>query len=97
MKTLLLIVVVQSLNLIVFLWFNRVAWIRILALKQQLVVYKRNSKKPRLRNSDRLFWSLPSKSWRDWASELILVFIRRISSDHPEYGEDRITLEWSWR
>ncbi len=61
--------------------------------QHQLVVYKRKSKKPRLRNSDRLFWSLLSKSWRDWASELILVFIRRISSDHPEYGEDRIALE----
>ena len=76
-----------------------------------------------------MFWSLLSKVWRDWASELILVkpetvirwrkrkfrefwrrksqgrlgrpaipkehidFIRRISSDHPEYGEDRIALE----
>jgi len=82
-----------------------------------------------LRNRDRLFWSLLSRVWRDWRSELILVrpetvihwrerkfrefwrkksegtpgrptiphehidFIRRISSDHPEYGEDRIALE----
>jgi hypothetical protein len=129
MKTLVVIVVVQCLNLVVFLWFNRVAWIRILALRQQLAVYKRKSKKPRLRNRDRLFWSLLSNIWRDWSSELILVrpetvirwrkrkfrefrrrksqrktgrpaipeehmeFIRRISSDHPEYGEDRIALE----
>ena len=73
MKTLLVIVVVQSLNLVVFLWFNRVASIRILALRQQLGVYKRKAKKPRLRNRDRLFWSLLSKIWRDWTSELILV------------------------
>ncbi len=129
MKILLMMVVAQFLTLVVFAWFNRVAWIRILALRQQLAVYKRKSKRPMLRNRDRLFWALLSKIWRDWASELILVrpetvirwrdrkfrefwwgksrgrsgrpaipnehvdFIRRISSDHPEYGEDRITLE----
>jgi transposase InsO family protein len=86
-------------------------------------------KKPLLNNRDRLFWTLLSKVWRDWASDLIFVkpdtvtrwrkrkfrefwrwkshsksgrpaipkehiaFIRKISSDHPEYGEDRIALE----
>jgi hypothetical protein len=106
-----------------------VAGLRILVLRQQLTVYKRKSKKPMLRNRDRVFWSLLSRIWRDWTSELILVrpetvirwrerefrdfwrrksqgrsgrpaianehidFIRRISSDHPEYGEDRIALE----
>ena len=129
MKILLMVVVLQSLNLLAFVWLSRSAWIRILALRQQLNIYKRKSKKPMLRNGDRLFWSLLSKIWRDWASELILVrpetvirwrnrrflefwrrksqgkpgrpaipnehidFIRRISSDHPEYGEDRIALE----
>jgi hypothetical protein len=44
MKILLTIVVVQSLNLAIFAWFNRAAWIRILALRQQLAVYKRKSK-----------------------------------------------------
>jgi transposase InsO family protein len=129
MKTLLMMVVLQSLNLAVFAWLDWAAWVRILALRQQLAVYKRKSKKPLLRNRDRLFWSLLSKIWRDWRSELIFVkpetvirwserkfrefwrrksqgrpgrpaisnehidFIRRISSDHPEYGEDRIALE----
>jgi len=129
MKILFIIVAVQWLNLVIFAWFDRVAWVRIFALRQQLAVYKRKSKKPLLRNSDRFFWSLLSRLWRDWRSELILVkpetvirwserkfrefwrmksqnrpgrpaiakehidFIRRISSDHPEYGEDRVTLE----
>jgi putative transposase len=129
MKILLIVAVAQSLNLLAFTWFDRAAWIRILALRQQLSIYKRKSKKPVLRNKDRLFWFLLSKVWRDWASELILVrpetvirwrkrkfrefwqkksqgklgrpaipqkhieFIRKISSDHPEYGEDRIALE----
>ena len=61
MKILLMVVVVQSLNLLAFMWFNRAVWIRILALRQQLNVYKRKSKKPILRNRDRLFWSLLSK------------------------------------
>jgi putative transposase len=129
MKTLILLGIIQSLNLAVFLWFHRVAGLRILVLRQQLIVYKRTAKKPMLKNRDRLFWSLLSRIWNDWASELIYVkpetvirwrnrkfrefwrkksqiksgrptiakehiaFIRRISTDHPEYGEDRIALE----
>ena len=129
MNILLLLTIVQALNMVVFAWFNRTAVLRILVLRQQLAVYKRKSRKPLLKNRDRLFWSLMSKIWRDWTSELILVrpetvirwrkrkfsefwsrmsqgrtgrpaipdehidFIRRISSDHPAYGEDRIALE----
>ncbi len=129
MKILLMMAVVQSFNLVIFGWFNRAAGLRILVLRQQLTVYKRRSGKPAIRNRDRLFWSLLSRVWRDWKSELILIrpetvirwrergfrefwrkksqakpgrptipsehiaFVRRISSDHPEYGEDRIALE----
>jgi len=132
MKILLMMAVAQFLTMVVFAWFNRGAWFRILSLRQQLAVYKRKAKKPILRNRDRLFWSLLSKIWKDWKSELILVkpetvirwrerkfrefwrkksqnmpgrpsvpkehieFIRRISSDHPEYGV-RIASLWSWR
>ena len=49
MKILLMMVVLQSLNLVVFAGRNRAAWVRILALRQQLAVYKRKSKKPLLR------------------------------------------------
>ncbi len=61
MKILLIFTVVLLLNLVVFAWFNRGALVQILALRQQLTVYKRKAKKPRLRNRDRLFWSLLSK------------------------------------
>jgi hypothetical protein len=44
MKILLMAVVVQSLNLVIFAWFNRVAVLRIIALRQQLTVYKRKEK-----------------------------------------------------
>jgi len=61
MNILLAVLIVQSLNLIIFTWFNREAGLRILVLRQQLIVLKRKSKKPMLRNRDRLFWSLLSK------------------------------------
>jgi hypothetical protein len=46
MKILLMAVTVQSLNLLAFTWFNREAWIRILALRQQLNIYKRRHDRP---------------------------------------------------
>jgi len=73
MKILLVVLVIQSLNLLVFIWFNRWAGIRILALRQQLVVYRLKPKKPMIRNRDRMFWSLISRVWREWRSELIIV------------------------
>jgi putative transposase len=129
MKILLIILIVEFINLAIFTRFNQAAELRILVLRQQLTVYKRKTKKPMVRNGDRWFWSLLSRIWKDWKSELILVkpetvirwrkrkfrefwrkksqgkpgrpqipiehigFIKRISSDHPEYGEDRIALE----
>ena len=57
MMILLMIVLLQSLILAAFLWCNRVAWLRILVLQQQLAVYKRNVKKPLLNNRGRLFYS----------------------------------------
>ena len=45
MKILLLITGIQALNLVVFVWFNRTAGLRILVLRQQLAVFKRRSKK----------------------------------------------------
>jgi hypothetical protein len=62
MNILLAVLIVQSLNLVIFTWFNREAGLRILVLRQQLIVLKRKSKKPMLRNRDRLFWSLLSKT-----------------------------------
>jgi hypothetical protein len=73
MRLLLLITVVQALNRLIFAWFTRTVGLRIPVLRRQLAVYKRRSKKPLLNNSDRLFWSLLSKIWRDWMSELILI------------------------
>jgi hypothetical protein len=61
MKVLILLVIVQSLNLVVLAWFHRAAGLRIIVLRQQLAIHKRMAKKPILRNRDRLFWSLLSR------------------------------------
>ena len=99
------------------------------ALRQQLSVYQRQSKRPRLQRRDRMFWIWLARNWAGWKSALVFVkpetvlrwhregyrrywrcrskgqpgrpriprkhidFIRRISADHPEWGEDRIALE----
>ena len=127
METLLVIVAVQAVNTVVFLWSRRALLASNLVLRQQLTVFKRKHPRPALRDGDRLFWSFLSRVWKDWRAALIIVkpdtvirwqkkrfrdywrrktvpgrpridsqqieFIRRISSDHPEYSEDKIALE----
>ena len=44
-----------------------------LALRQQLVVLKRQIRRPKLRWADRFFWSLLSGCWRDWKDTLLIV------------------------
>src|SRR5437870_13748510 len=43
------------------------------ALRQQLAVFKRDIKRPRLHRRDRLFWSGLRTSWKDWKSALVIV------------------------
>ncbi|HEY4491330.1 MAG TPA: integrase, partial [Acidobacteriota bacterium] len=45
----------------------------ILSLLQQIIVFKRTVKKPRIRNWDRLFWIVYSKLVSNWQSPLHLV------------------------
>jgi putative transposase len=44
-----------------------------LALRQQLVVYKRTATRPRLRTTDRLFWVGLAKVWAGWRQALVIV------------------------
>ena len=127
MEILPVVVAVQVLNTLIFVWSRRALLMSNLVLRQQLTVFKRRRPRPALRNGDRLFWSLISRVWKDWRSALVIVkpdtvirwqkrrfrdfwrrksipgrphierqhieFIRRISGDHHDYGEDRIALE----
>jgi len=44
-----------------------------LALRQQLAIMKRSSKRPQLRPGDRLFWVVLSRLWSGWQDALIVV------------------------
>jgi len=44
-----------------------------LILRQQLAVYARRQAQPRLRNEDRVFWSVIARRWRLWRIHLRLV------------------------
>ncbi len=103
--------------------------LEIAALRQQLDIYRRQVKRPKLRRRDRVFWIWLRRHWSGWKNALVIVkpatvlkwhrkgyraywrwrskgksgrpriprkhieFIRRISGDHPEWGEDKIALE----
>src|SRR6267142_1502515 len=43
------------------------------ALRQQLAVFKRDVKKPRLHRRDRLFWIGLGTIWKEWKSALVIV------------------------
>ncbi len=44
-----------------------------LALRQQLAVYKRMARRPKLRRSDRLFWVWLARVWVGWRQSLVIV------------------------
>ena len=45
----------------------------ILALQQQVAVFKQSVKHPKLRSRDRAFWVLLSGLWSNWRSALAIV------------------------
>ena len=44
-----------------------------LARRQQLSIYRRNHKRPRLIGRDRWFWITLSAVWKDWRRSLLIV------------------------
>jgi putative transposase len=44
-----------------------------LALRQQLIVYKRAVPRPRLGRTDRLFWAALARAWTGWRQPLVIV------------------------
>ena len=44
-----------------------------LALRQQLIVLKRNQKRPSLKDRDRMFWKVLSQVWPRWRDSLVIV------------------------
>jgi putative transposase len=62
-----------------------------LALRQQLLVLQRSTKRPRFRYRDRLFWVGLSHLWRDWRSILVIVKPETVIKWH------RQGFKWYWR
>lgn len=56
--------------------------LEILALRQQLAVFKRLHPRPPLRTRDRLFWIWLSKIWQGWRDSLIIVRPETVISWH---------------
>ncbi len=55
-----------------------------LALRQQLAVLQRKAKRPRLRNSDRIFWAWLSRLWNGWRSTLLIVQPQTVDKWHRQ-------------
>ena len=64
-----------------------------LALRQQLAILQRSSKRPCLSRADRLFWLLLSKIWRGWADSLTIVKPETVIRWHRQ-GFKRY---WTWK
>jgi hypothetical protein len=64
-----------------------------LALRQQLLVYQRRIKRPKLYSSDRHFWVWLSQFWKDWKSVLIMVQPDTVVQWHRE----GFRLYWKWK
>ena len=67
---------------LLWLWFGvllrlfrsrQVVMIENLALRQQLAVFKRRRRRPRLAAMDRLFWVILRRFWSSWKEALIVV------------------------
>ena len=64
-----------------------------LALRQQLAVLQHKSKRPRLRNGDRIFWALLSRVWLNWRSVLVIVEPDTLVRWHKQ----GFRLYWRWK
>jgi putative transposase len=64
-----------------------------LALRQQLVILRRNTSRPALCNRDRLFWVVLSHLWRDWRSILVIVKPETVIKWHRQ----GFKCYWRWK
>src|SRR6266404_6280171 len=64
-----------------------------LALRQQLVVLRGSTNRPRLRHRDRLFWIALSQLWQDWRSILVIVKPETVIKWHGQ----GFKCYWRWK
>ena len=81
-----LVVVLRALALICC--GHRAVALENLALRQQLEVFRRTSKRPQLCRRDRVFWMLLANAWRDWRTALIVVQPDTVVRWHRQWLQD---------
>src|SRR3989442_5544706 len=86
-----LLVILRSIGLICR--GHRAVALENLALRQQLAALKRTVKRPQLSTSDRLFWILLAKGWREWRSALVVVQPDTLVRWHRQW----LRRQWAWR
>jgi putative transposase len=64
-----------------------------LALRQQLLVLRRSTNRPRLHNRDRLFWIALSQLWQEWRSILLIVKPETVIKWHRQ----GFKCYWRWK
>jgi transposase InsO family protein len=64
-----------------------------LVLRQQLAVLEQASKRPRLRNRDRIFWTWIAHLWSNWRSALVIVQPATVIRWHKQ----GFSLYWRWK
>ena len=64
-----------------------------LALRQQLAVQQRSMTRPKIKNTDRIFWVWLTKIWDDWKSALIIVKPETVVGWHRK----GFKLYWKWK
>src|SRR5437867_5784900 len=72
---------------------HRAVALENVALRQQLSILRRTLRRPHLSMSDRLFWMLLAKAWRDWRTTLIVVQPDTVVRWHRQWLRRR----WTWR
>ena len=64
-----------------------------LALRQQLAVQQRSIKRPKIKNTDRIFWIWLSRIWSNWKSSLIIVKAPTVIGWHKR----GFKFYWRWK
>ena len=64
-----------------------------LALRQQILIFERQVKKPQFRDRDRAFWVILSRFWPDWRNPLRLVKPETVIAWHRQSWR----LFWRWK
>ena len=65
--------------------------LEVIALRQQLAVFKRKQPRPALNSSDRIFWIALCRFWRGWKNVLLIVKPNTVVAWH------RAGFRWYWR